>query len=213
MFSDRVDAGRKLATHLAAYRGAPDTVVLGIPRGGVVVAAEVARDLCLPLDIVLAAKVAAPENPEFAVGALTEDGELLANRQAGYSREALAGIAGAAREKIAHQLADLRGGMPAQPLAGRTAIVVDDGLATGLTALAAVRYLRRLGVAKVILAVPVAAADSAAILQPEVDAFVAAEIPSFFSAVGQFYGSFGQTPDSEVRALLEDAASRRTWSL
>lgn len=202
MFADRADAGRKLAACLRAYAGAPNAVVLGIPRGGVVVAAEVARELGLRLDIVMAAKVGAPENPEFAVGALTADGELLANPAAGYGPARLEAIADAARAKIARQLTSLRGTMPPLSIAGRTAIVVDDGLATGLTALAAIRFLRRQGAGRVILAVPVAASDSASRLSSEVDEFVAAETPVDFFAVGQFYASFGQTDDAEVAALL-----------
>jgi putative phosphoribosyl transferase len=202
MFTDRTDAGRQLATALAAYADAPDAVVLGIPRGGVAVAAEVARALRLPLDIVLAAKVGAPGNPEFAVGALTADGELLANPQAGFSQSEVAKIAGAARDKIARQLASLRGDLAPLEVAGRTAIVVDDGLATGLTARAAIHYLRRQGAAHIVLAVPVAAADSAKLIAPEADEFVAVETRPDFFAVGQFYVSFGQTEDSEVRSLL-----------
>jgi putative phosphoribosyl transferase len=207
VFADRKDAGRAVAALLGEYAGAADTSVLGIPRGGVVVAAEVARELGLPLGVVVTAKVASPENPEYAIGALAPDGVITLDPRRGTGSRGAESLATSAREKIARTLAAF--GNSATPPAA-TAIVVDDGLATGLTALAAVRYLRRLGVPKVILAVPVAATDSAAILEPEVDRFVAAEIPPFFSAVGQFYGSFSQTSDSEVRALLEDAASRGT---
>ena len=202
MFEDRKDAGRKVAALLGAYAGAPETVVLGIPRGGVVVAAEVARELRLPLDIVLAAKVGAPGNPEFAVGALTADGELLANPQAGFSPEQLDGLAADARAKIARQLQSLRGELPTAEIKGRTAIVVDDGLATGLTALAAIRYLRRQGAARIVLAVPVAARDSADRLSGEADELVSADTPQDFFAVGQFYKAFGQTENGEVRELL-----------
>jgi predicted phosphoribosyltransferase len=168
----------------------------------VVVAAEVADALHLPLDIVLAAKVGAPGNPEFAVGALTADGELLANPVAGLDSAALDRIAGDARAKISRLLGTLRGDLPPIELKGRTVIVVDDGLATGLTARAAVRYLRRQGVARIVLAVPVAAHDSAAMLTREVDELVAVDTPFDFMAVGQFYGVFTQTDDSEVRRLL-----------
>ncbi len=207
MFNDRVDAGERLAKALSEYAGAPNTVVLGIPRGGVVVAAEVARVLDLPLDILAAAKIGAPDNPEFAVGAVTPDGEVIANPRGGMATRDVAAIAGPAREKIRRQLENLRGSQPAVPVAGRTVIVVDDGLATGLTALAAVRYLKRQG-ASVILAVPVAASDSARALKAEVDRLVALDIPHSFQAVGQFYQTFGQTEDDEVRALLAAARSR-----
>ena len=201
MFTDRVDAGQQLAARLREYAAAPDTVVLGIPRGGVVVAAEVARALNLPLDIVLAAKVGAPANPEFAVGAVTADGEVIANPLVAMSESEVLVISGAAREKVAHQLASLRGSRAPLQLAGLTAIVVDDGVATGLTALAAVRYLKRQG-ASVVFAAPVAAAQAAAALSAEADRFVAVLVPDSFLAVGQFYVRFGQTADAEVRDLL-----------
>ncbi len=204
MFADRSDAGRQLASKLSAYADQPNTVVLGIPRGGVVVAAEVARALRLPLDIVLAAKVGAPGNPEFAAGALTADGELLPNPAAGFSAADLDEIADGARAKIARQIESLRGDREPVALAGRTAIVVDDGLATGLTARAAIRFLRRQGAARVVLAVPVAAADAARTLGAEADDLVTVQTRDDFFAVGQFYGFFDQTEDSEVRSLLTE---------
>jgi putative phosphoribosyl transferase len=206
MFTDRVDAGRQLAGELAAYADAPATVVLGIPRGGVVVAAEVASALRLPLDIVVAAKVGAPGNPEFAIGAVTADGQLLVNPDAGFGIAGVEHAAGPAREKVAAQTRLLRGNRPPLAVAGLTTIVVDDGLATGLTALAAVRYLRRQGAARIVLAVPVSAESSARRLRSEVDEFVAVDVPPGFSAVGQFYAYFGQTEDDEVRALLAEHA-------
>jgi putative phosphoribosyl transferase len=204
MFTDRVDAGRQLAEELRAYADAPATIVLGIPRGGVVVAAEVASALHLPLDIVLAAKVGAPGNPEYAIGAVTADGQLVANPDTGFDTAGLEHAAGPAREKIVRQLRALRGDRPPLVVAGLTTIVVDDGLATGLTALAALRYLRRQGAARTVLAVPVSAESSARRMRGEVDEFVAVDVPAGFSAVGQFYARFGQTEDWEVRALLAD---------
>jgi len=202
MFADRIDAGQQLAKALVANADAPATVVLGIPRGGVVVAAEVARELRLPLDIVFAAKVGAPGNPEYAIGAVTADGQLLANPESGVYAQALEQAAAPAREKLARQLLSLRGDRPPLDLTGLTTLVVDDGLATGLTARAAVNYLRREGAARIVLAVPVAAVSSATELCREVDEFVAVDIPSPFYAVGQFYASFPQTEDAEVRRLL-----------
>jgi putative phosphoribosyl transferase len=206
MFTDRVDAGRQLAEELAAYADAPATIVLGIPRGGVVVAAEVASALRLPLDIVVAAKVGAPGNPEFAIGAVTADGQLLVNPDAGFGIAGVEHAAGPAREKVASQIRLLRGNRSTLRVSGLTTIVVDDGLATGLTALAAVRYLRRQGAARIVLAVPVSAESSARRLRSEVDEFVAVDVPPGFSAVGQFYARFGQTEDVEVSALLAEHA-------
>jgi predicted phosphoribosyltransferase len=185
------------------YADVPDTVVLGIPRGGVIVAGEVARELHLPLDIVLAAKVGAPGNPEFAVGALTADGELLPNPSAGFSENELAEIAGEAHAKMGALAASLRGGRDAHAIAEKTAIVVDDGLATGLTAQAAIRYLRRQGAGRIVLAVPVASAEAASELARDADEVVVIDKPKTFFAVGQFYRHFAQTEDWEVKQLLD----------
>ena len=207
MFADRTDAGRQLAARLPEYTRSPGAVVLGIPRGGVVVAAEVARELHLPLDVVLAAKVGAPGNPEYAIGAVAADGLVLVNDQTGLDAATVEAASEPARDKLAHEMSSLRGKMPPRVIdAAATTIVVDDGLATGLTALAAVRYLKRLG-ATVVLAIPVASEDSVRLLEPEVDALVVLEVPLTFGAVGQFYGRFGQTTDDEVRKLLDEAAN------
>lgn len=213
MFANRVEAGHMLAQSLANYgmggdRAGRRAVVLGIPRGGVVVASEVARALSLPLDVVVATKVAAPGNPEYAVGAVAPDGEVLANPVAGVLADEVRRLAGPAHAKSVHELAMFRAGLPPMDLEGRTAIVVDDGLATGLTALAAVQYLRRVGAEEVVLAVPVAAPSAASALRPYVDELVVLDASPGFSAVGQYYASFGQTEDAEVLALLAQAAGR-----
>jgi putative phosphoribosyl transferase len=207
MFVDRTDAGRQLAARLREYAGSANAVVLGIPRGGVVVAAEVARELQLPLDIVLAAKVGAPGNPEYAIGAVAPDGVVLVNEQTGLDAATVEAASEPARDKLAHEMSTLRGDLrPRVITAANTAIVVDDGLATGLTALAAVRHLKRLG-ATVVLAVPVASEGSVRLLEPEADALVVLDVPLTFGAVGQFYSQFGQTTDDEVRTLLGEAAN------
>ena len=208
MFADRVDAGRQLADKLEAYAGAADAVVLGIPRGGVVVAAQVARALRLPLGVVVAAKVGSPHNPEFAIGAVTADGEVIANTEAGFSHRVVEEYSEPAAQKAARLLADYRRIVVPIPLAGCTAIVVDDGLATGLTARAAVAYVRHQGAASVVLAVPVASPSAASGMSADVDELVALDVPPEFSAVGQFYRRFDQTPDGEVERLLRDASGR-----
>jgi predicted phosphoribosyltransferase len=205
MFADRTDAGRVLAAQLLAMGPWPDAVVLGIPRGGVVVAAEIAHVLGLPLDVVVAAKVSAPGSPEYAIGAVAADGEVLANTQSGFSAEEVRAYAGPAHAKVARSLALFRAGREPLDLTRGAAIVVDDGLATGLTALAALEYVRRCGATLVVLAVPVAAQSAYNLLEPHVDRLVAVEVPPAFSAVGQFYARFGQTDDAEVVALLEQA--------
>jgi len=209
VFADRVEAGRMLARSLRAFARDPDGIVLGVPRGGVVVAAEVARALELPLDIVATAKVGAPGNPEFAVGAVAADGQVLTNERSGVSPSQVQALSGPALAKVQRSLERFRDGAPEPDLTGKTAIVVDDGIATGLTARAAVSYLRRRGVGRVILAVPVIASESMRVLQPLVDELVAVEVPSVFWAVGEFYRAFGQTEDDEVVALLQAAHSER----
>lgn len=207
MFRNRVEAGERLALRLAEYEGR-DAVVLGIPRGGVVVAAKVAEKLGLPLDIVATAKVGAPGNPEYAAGAVAADGEVLANERGGFSAEQTRAIAGPALEKVQREIARFREGRPALALSGRTVIVVDDGIATGLTARAAVEYVRRQGPLRIVLAVPVIAPEAFRALAPLVDALIVEETPSSFWAVGEFYQVFGQTEDAEVEALLREARMR-----
>ena len=213
MFANRMEAGHMLAQALARYgmggeREDDRAIVLGIPRGGVVVAAEVAHALSLPLDVVVTTKVSSPMNPEFAVGAVAADGEVIENPSAGIPAEEVRRLAGPAHAKAQHELAVFRTGLLPLDLEGRTAIVVDDGLATGLTALAAVQYLRRVGADRVVLAVPVAPSDTLDALRPYVDELMALETPQGFSAVGQFYTTFGQTEDAEVIALLAQASKR-----
>lgn len=205
MFRDREDAGRQLAAQLGEYRDDRDAIVLGIPRGGVVVAAQVARELALPLDIAVAAKVGAPGNPEYAIGAVAPDGEVTANPASGFSADEVKKQAGAAHEKVRRYLSALREGRPPLDVAGRTVLLVDDGLATGLTARAAVAWLKRQDAEKVVVAVPVAAPSSLDTMIGLADKVVAVEVPYGFSAVGQFYQRFGQTTDDEVKAILSHA--------
>lgn len=205
MFLNRVDAGQRLAGALSAYDRNADAVVLGIPRGGVVVAAEVAKTLGLPLDIVVASKIGAPGNPEYAVGAVDADGEVLASSQTPVSDAYLQEAADDRRAEVVRRLQAYRGERAPIDVRGRTVLVVDDGIATGLTARAAVHYLRRHGAGRVVVAAPVMPPGVAAGLGAEADELIALATPWDFSAVGQFYAEFGQTKDAEVVALLEDA--------
>ncbi|PKQ16766.1 MAG: phosphoribosyltransferase [Actinobacteria bacterium HGW-Actinobacteria-7] len=204
MFANRKEAGQRLAAQLKSYHRADGAIVLGIPRGGVVVAAEVARALDLPLDIVAAAKVGAPDHPEYAVGAVAPDGVVLPNPAAGLSPEEVGRLSGVALSKIRHEIATFRAGRTPLDLQGRTAILVDDGLATGLTAMAAADWLAREGASRVVVAVPVAPPNTLATMSSHVDEVVAVEVPAWFSAVGQFYNDFSQTEDAEVVALLSE---------
>ena len=208
MFRDRNDAGRQLAEVLAERNDLADAVVLGIPRGGVIVAAEVAGRLGLPLDVVITSKIGAPGNPEYAVGAVDPDGVVTAGARTGYSATELEHLGRPVKERIAARLEVYRAGQPEVGVAGRTVVVCDDGIATGLTVVAAYEYLRRLGASKVIVATPVSAPDSAARLREMGADVVAVEEPGFFSAVGQFYRRFGQTSDDEVLAALAECRRR-----
>jgi putative phosphoribosyl transferase len=187
----------------------PPPVVLGIPRGGVVVAAEVARIIGAPLDVLVAHKIGAPGNPEFAIGAVTADGTTLvaswARRETGLADPALADLAAREVDAAVDREARLRGGRPALPLSGVTAILVDDGLATGATVHAAVLAARGRGAARVVVAAPVAAREAVELLRPVADAVVVVAIPDRFTAVGRWYVAFAQVEDDTVRRLLDAA--------
>ncbi|MDP2181026.1 MAG: phosphoribosyltransferase family protein [Actinomycetota bacterium] len=202
MFRDRHDAGRQLAEELARFVGASDVVVLGIPRGGVVVGEEIARRLELPLDIIVTSKIGAPGNPEYAVGAVDPDGAVIANPYAGYSTAELEHLGRSVRETIERRVQMYRSGRDDLDLEGKTVILVDDGIATGLTAMAAVEYIYRHGAKEIVLAVPVIASDTADRLEEMVDELITVEEPDIFYAVGQFYRSFEQTSDDEVLSAL-----------
>ena len=205
MFLDRADAGRRLGAALAGTAPPDPPVVLGIPRGGVIVAAEVAAALGAPLDVVVTRKIGAPGNPELAVGAIAPgvqvwDASLLERLGVGpgYLREAVE----AEEAEMARRTAAYRGIRPAPEVAGRVVVIVDDGLATGATALAAVRWARAASADLVIVAAPVAAAQTVDVLGREADEVRVLEIPASFRAVGEWYRDFRQTTDDEVVAAL-----------
>jgi len=210
LFADRVDAGRRLAERLRDLRGA-DVVVLGLPRGGVVVAREVARTLSAPLDVIVVRKLGVPSQPELGMGAIGEDGARIINKQVmqleGISERDLAAVEERERAELERRATRFRGGRERIPLTGRTAIVVDDGIATGSTARAACQVARAQGAARVVLAVPVAPPDTVAHLRDDVDELVCLSTPDAFFAVGQWYSDFRQTTDEEVVACLDDAAA------
>ena len=204
-FADRSDAGRVLAARLSALK-LEDPVVVGLPRGGVVVAAEVARVLGASLDIVVVRKVAAPWNPELALGAVGEGGVLVRNedilRMVGVGEAAFRVAAQEAAAQVEARGLRLRGGRPPLEARGRNVILVDDGVATGATAEAAIRVLRAQGAAKVVLAVPVATPDSVARMRGSADEVVAADAPPELGAVGAWYADFTEVTDDQVLALL-----------
>jgi predicted phosphoribosyltransferase len=211
VFQNRIDAGRRLGEALRAL-AKDEPLVVGLARGGVVVASEVARALDAPLDVMVARKIGAPGNPEFAIGAVAPD--LL------YLDPVLVATARADERYIARTVEQeknvmvlrerlYRGHAPAHAIRGRTIILVDDGLATGMTAAAAVKSLQASGAARVILAVPVGAHRAVTSLARLADEVVCLEEPADFRAVGQFYGDFGETTDQEVTRYLARAAGHR----
>ncbi len=206
MFSDRADAGRQLAAKLRYLAGAP-VVVLGLPRGGVPVAAEVADALGAPLDVIVVRKLGVPFQPELGMGAVGEDGirvidpEIVAAAEV--TPEELVAVEARERAEVARRARRYRGGWPRVPLAGRVAVIVDDGIATGSTARAACRIARAMGAARVVLAVPVAPAGWQDRIGADADELVAVATPGFFYAIGEQYRDFAQTPDETVIACLE----------
>ncbi len=207
-FANRVAAGRALA-ELTRERVPGDVVVLGLPRGGVPVAAEVARALGAPLDVLVVRKLGLPRHPELAMGAIGEDGIRVLDRdlvaREGVSERAVAGVEAAERAELARRTEQYRGGRPPVPIAGRTVVIVDDGLATGSTARAAVQVARARGARRVILAVPVAPPDTVAMLRHDADVVLVVLTPERFAAVGQWYDDFTPTSDAEVVAALAAA--------
>ncbi len=206
-FADRADAGRRLARALAPYRDR-NPVVLALPRGGLPVAAEIAAALAAPLDVVLVRKIGVPWQPELAMGALVDgDDPIVARneaviRAAGIDERAFA----AARERALAEIENARrrliGDRPRAAVAGRAAILVDDGVATGATALAALQSIRRRGAKTLTLAVPVASVEALAALKREADDLVCLEAPARFGAVSAFYADFRQVEDEEAAAIL-----------
>jgi putative phosphoribosyl transferase len=207
---DRTEAGRRLAAKLEHLRGEP-VVILGLPRGGVPVAAEVAAALDAPLDVVVVRKLGVPFQPELGFGAIGEDGARILNdevvRNAHLSEEEISAVECRERSELERRAKRFRAGRPPVPLEGRIAVIVDDGIATGSTARAACRVARARKAASVVLAVPVAPPGWEKRIGHDADAFACVETPGLFFAVGQFYENFSQTTEDEVVACLERAVT------
>jgi len=205
VFADRRDGGRRLAERLLALAPALP-VVVALPRGGVPVGFEVARALAAPLDVLVVRKLGAPRNPELGVGAIAEGGavvvDVAAAASAGMAQAALDATMRREREELRRRVERYRQGRARVDLRGRTVIVVDDGLATGLSALAAVRALRADGVARIVVAVPVGARESIAMLGAEADEVVCHTIPRQLLSVGRWYADFSPVSDEGVTSLL-----------
>lgn len=210
MFTNRESAGRQLAQKLNDFKG-ENAVVLAIPRGGVGVAAEIAKELDLPLGLIIPRKIGAPGNPELAIGAVAGEGDTFLNegliKTLGVTEDYL-------QSEILRQVAEIKRreeiylqGHKQPDVHGKIAIVVDDGIATGSTAIAAVRAIKKQDPEKVVLAVPVTPSESKRLLEQEADELVVLDVPAEFYAVGQFYESFEQTTDEEVKELISDNRS------
>lgn len=202
MFADRVDAGRRLAERLSHLRDTPGLVVVGLPRGGVPVAAEVGRALGAPVDVIVVRKLGVPGQPELGMGAIGEGGVRVLNaevlREARITDDELRRVEDRERTELERRAAAFRRGRDRVSLQGRTVVVVDDGIATGSTARAACDVARAEGAARVVLAVPVAPPGWEARLAGAADEFAAVTTPEPFHAIGQFYDDFTQTTDAEV---------------
>ncbi len=204
MFRDRTEAGERLADALVERVDGP-AVVLGVPRGGVIVAAPVARRLGAPLDIVVPRKLRAPGNPELGIGAVAPGVEVLDDQVIARLRidpSYLSREVALEQDEVERRTAVYRGGRPTVELSGRTAIVVDDGVATGGTAIAALRWARNERSERVVFAAPVGPASTVSLLRDEADEVVVLTAPRSFHAVGEWYATFDQTTDEEVRAAL-----------
>jgi putative phosphoribosyl transferase len=209
VFQDRAEAGRLLAEKLQAYGNDPYGLILALPRGGVSVGYELALALHLPLDVFITKKLGAPDNPEYAIGALSETGAVHLNPEAveafDLSQADLAALIGAAREEILRRQERYRNGLPPPAVAGRTLILVDDGMATGATFFATIEALSKLSPRRLVAALPVAPQDNVSLLRSRVDDAVILASPEPFMAVGYHYHSFPQVDDAQVLAFLHAA--------
>jgi predicted phosphoribosyltransferase len=210
LYADRAEAGRALARCLQGYAGRADAIVLGLARGGVPVAYEVARALRIPLDVFIVRKLGVPGQPEFAMGAIASGGVRVVNedvlRRLGISAQALEEVSAEQAAELRRRERLYRGQRPLPDLRGRTAIVVDDGLATGATMRASAAALRRLQPARIVAAVPVGAILACQAANPDIDETVCLHTPEPFVGVGRWYGDFTQIDDEEVGRLLAQAA-------
>ncbi|HVN10174.1 MAG TPA: phosphoribosyltransferase family protein [Patescibacteria group bacterium] len=206
IFHDRADAGRRLAEKLHAYAGRTDVIVLGVPRGGVAVAFEIARALHLPLDIFVSRKLGVPGHEELAFGAVSTGGVRVLDAEiveaTGISKEQIEEVTRAERNELTRRANLYRGARPPLDLAGRTVILVDDGIATGSSISAAIRALKQCKPARIVLGVPVAPQDTCRRIAREVDELVCVETPRLFHAIGQFYEDFYQVSDEQVEQFL-----------
>ncbi|WP_298439820.1 phosphoribosyltransferase [Geobacter sp.] len=207
IYKDRKDAGIRLAEKLMHYRNKADVVVLGLPRGGVTVAYQIAKAIQCPLDILIVRKIGFPGNPELAAGAVSETGTVVLNDDIvsgyGVSREYLERETARQKNEIARRITLYRGGKGVPPLAGKTVILVDDGVATGATVKAAISTLKQEGIAKLVVALPVASREAEREIASTVDEWICLQTPAGFMAVGNYYYDFTQVEDNDVVAMMK----------
>src|SRR5438105_11868494 len=210
IFPNRAEAGRLLGVKLSKYAGQDDVIVLGLPRGGVPVAYEVAQALRVPLDVFIVRKLGVPGFEELAVGAIASGGVRVLNEEVANALpnrdEIIEAVTQRETAELERREREYRDGRPAPELRDKTVILIDDGLATGATMRAAVKALRQRGAAKIVVAVPVGPPDTCKEFEDVADEVVCASAPEYFQAVGQYYEDFSQTSDEEVRQLLVRAA-------
>lgn len=202
-FKDRNDAGKQLAKKLKKYKDSKNTIVIALPRGGVVNAYEVAHDLNLNLDIIVSKKISSPYNKEYAIGAINADGDVLLNPLEEVDQTYIETQKKEILNKIKEKEKKLRGNKAPLNLKDKTVILIDDGIATGYTVKAAIKYLKKRNVKKIILAVPVCPKDTVKEFSKLVDEFICLYSPLFFGAIGSFYENFQQVSDEEAKLYLE----------
>ena len=214
IFRNRQEAGQRLAAHLGKYANRQDAIVLGVPRGGVPIAFEVARALNLPLNVFVLRKLGVPGHEEFAFGAIGSGGVRVLDREVvealGLSILMIEAVTQVERAELARREQIYRGGRPPLDVRGQTVILVDDGIATGASVTAGVRTLRQMQPAAIVIAAPVVPLAAVNRLRREVDDVVCAEIPETFFGVGQFYDDFSQVSDAEVNELLKTSVRQHT---